>query len=135
MISGPLTWMKWALVSWATARAMSVLPQPGRAVQEHALGRVDAQPLEDLRVAQRQLDDLADAADFALQAADVLVGDGAAFLRRALAGQADGGFGANQHRPVGDGLGHGEGLGARPNKATRTWLPETTGMPSRRRAR
>ena len=34
------------------------LAAAGRPVQQHALGRVDAQPLEQFRVAQRQLDDL-----------------------------------------------------------------------------
>ncbi len=60
------------------------LAAAGRPVQQHPFGRVDAQPLEDLRVAQRQLDHLADAADLAAQPADVLVGDGAALLFGAL---------------------------------------------------
>ena len=46
----------------------------GRAVQQHALRRENAQPLEDARVLQRQLDDFAHARHFALEAADVLVG-------------------------------------------------------------
>ena len=48
-----------------------------RAVQQDALGGVDPQPLEDLRIAQRQLDHLADALKLRLQPADVLVGHGA----------------------------------------------------------
>ena len=48
-----------------------------RTMQQHALGGVDAQPLEDLRIAQRQLDHLADALQLRLQPADVLVGGGA----------------------------------------------------------
>ena len=50
------------------------LARAGRAVQQHALRREDAQPLEDARVLQRQLDDLAHPRDLALQPADVLVG-------------------------------------------------------------
>jgi hypothetical protein len=52
------------------------LAAAGRPVQEHALGRVDAEPLEHLRVPQGQLDDLPDPLDLAFQPADVLVGDG-----------------------------------------------------------
>ena len=46
----------------------------GRAVQQHALRRENAQPLEDARVLERQLDDLAHARHLALEPADVLVG-------------------------------------------------------------
>ncbi len=51
------------------------LAGPRRAVQQDALWREDAEPLEDARMLQRQLDDLADALQFALEAANVLVGD------------------------------------------------------------
>jgi len=52
----------------------------GRAVEEDALGCIDAEPLEDLGVAQRQLDHLADALDGIAHAAEVLVGhDGRGF--------------------------------------------------------
>jgi len=44
-------------------------------VEQYALGRVDAQPLEQLRVLHGQLDHLADALDFLAQPADVFVGD------------------------------------------------------------
>ncbi len=44
-------------------------------VEQYALGRVDAQPLEQLRVLHGQLDHLADALDFLAQPADVLVRD------------------------------------------------------------
>ena len=61
------------------------LAAAGRAVEQHALGRVDAQALEDLGVAERQLDDLADAVQLALEPADVLVGRAArAASRRRL---------------------------------------------------
>ena len=49
------------------------LSGPGRAVEQHPLRRQDAEPLEDARVLERQLDDLADALQLALEAADVLV--------------------------------------------------------------
>ena len=52
------------------------LSGPGRAVQQHPLRREDAEPLEDARVLQRQLDDLAHARHLALEAADVLVRHG-----------------------------------------------------------
>ena len=35
----------------------------GRAVEQHALGRIDAEPLENLGIAQRQLDHLAQLVD------------------------------------------------------------------------
>ncbi len=50
------------------------LPRAGRAVQEDALRRVDAELLEQFGVAHRQFDHLADLFEFAVEAADVLVG-------------------------------------------------------------
>ncbi len=49
------------------------LSAAGRAVEQHPLGWVDPQPLEDLRIAERQLDDLANPVQLALQAADIFV--------------------------------------------------------------
>ena len=54
------------------------LAAAGRPQQQHALGRVDAQSLEQFRVSQGQLDDLADTFELPPQAADVFVGDGRA---------------------------------------------------------
>ena len=68
----------------------------GRAVEQHALRRVDAQPLEELRVAQRQLDHLADAVELVRQPADVLVGDGGATVGGAIPGDADAGLSVDQ---------------------------------------
>ena len=51
----------------------------GRAVEQHALRRLDAEAVEQLRVAQRQLDHLADALHLLAQPADVLVGDAGGF--------------------------------------------------------
>ena len=45
-----------------------------RAVQQDAFRRIDPQPLEDLRIAERQLDDLANPLQFAFQSADLFVG-------------------------------------------------------------
>jgi hypothetical protein len=57
------------------------LAGPGRPVEEHALGWIDAQPLEDFGVAQRQLDHLAQLIDRGADAADIVIGDvGAAGL-------------------------------------------------------
>ena len=53
----------------------------GRAVQQHALGRIDAEPLENLGIAQRQLDHLAELIDGRADAADIVISDvGAAGL-------------------------------------------------------
>ena len=76
MISGPFRWMKWTRLSAATARASSVLPVPGGPYSSTPFGGEDAEPLEDARVLQRQLDDLAHPRQLALEPADVLVGDG-----------------------------------------------------------
>ncbi len=56
------------------------LAAAGRPVQQNALGWVDAQPLEHFGIAQRQLDDLANAMQLAFEAADILVGDRPRFL-------------------------------------------------------
>ena len=79
-----------------------------RTVQQHALGGVDAQPLEDLRIAQRQLDHLADALQLRLQPADVLVGGGARghFLGLLRIADHQLGGGIDQHRPLGGGAHH-----------------------------
>ena len=53
----------------------------GRAVQQHALGRIDAEPLEQLGMAQRQLDHLAQRVDRVAHAAQVVIGDVGAPLR------------------------------------------------------
>ena len=60
--------------------------QPGLAgargaVEKHALGRIDAEPLEDFGIAQRQLDHLAQLVDGRAHAAEIVIGDvGAALL-------------------------------------------------------
>ena len=46
------------------------LARPWRAVEEHALGRLDADALEELRVDERELDHLAQLADLLVEAAD-----------------------------------------------------------------
>ncbi len=63
------------------------LAGPGRAVQQHALGRVDAQALEQLGMAQRQLDHLAQLVDRVLHPAEVVVGDVGAALAFLLLGE------------------------------------------------
>ena len=53
----------------------------GRAVEQHAAGRIDAEPLEQFGVAQRQLDHLAQLVDGRAHAAEIVIGDvGAARL-------------------------------------------------------
>ena len=54
---------------------MSVLPQPGRAVQQDALGRRQLVLDEQVAVQERQLDRVGDRLDLSVEAADVLVGD------------------------------------------------------------
>ena len=68
----------------------------GRAVEQHSLRRLDAELLEYLRVAERELNHLPDFLDLVLQAADVLVGD--------LGDSAEGLslFGDHEDRPLGD---------------------------------
>ena len=74
-------WKKLASLSFATARARRRLAGAGRAVQKHALGRIDSEPLENLRVAQRKLDHLAKLVDRGADAAEIVIGDvGAALL-------------------------------------------------------
>jgi hypothetical protein len=52
-----------------------------RPMEQHALGRIDAQPLEQLGIAQRQLDHLAQLVDCSCHAADIVISDvGAAQL-------------------------------------------------------
>ena len=81
------------------------LAGPGRSVEQHALGRIDAQALENLRVAQRQLDHLAQRVDGVLHSAEVVVGDVGAALAVLLGifgKQLDLGLGVD----VDDALGH-----------------------------
>ena len=52
----------------------------GRAVEQHALGRIDAEALEQLGMAQRQLDHLAQRVDRVAHAAEVVIGDVGAAL-------------------------------------------------------
>ena len=52
------------------------LARPRRAIQEHALRRIDAEPLEQFRVLQRELDHLADFHQLLFQPANVLVRHG-----------------------------------------------------------
>ena len=59
----------------ATALAMSVLPQPGRAVQQDALRRLQLVLAEEVAVQVRQLDRVLDHLDLLVEAADVVVGD------------------------------------------------------------
>ena len=84
MISGPLMVKKLASLSLATALGEPGLAGARRAVQQHALGRIDAEPGEQFGIAQRQLDHLAQLADGVAHAADVVVVDvgaaGARFL-------------------------------------------------------
>jgi len=51
-----------------------------RSVQENPLGWVDPEPLEQFRIAQRELDDLANAVQLAFESADVLVSNRLRFL-------------------------------------------------------
>ena len=55
----------------------------GRAVEQDALGRLDAEPVEEFGVLEWQLDQLAHVLQLASEAADVLIGDLAAARRGA----------------------------------------------------
>ena len=54
----------------------------GRAVEQHALGRLDADAQEELRILQRQLNDLAQLADLVAETADARERDVARILHR-----------------------------------------------------
>ena len=98
----------------ATARAISVLPQPGRPVEQHPFGRVDAQALEHLRVLQGKLDHLPDSVQLFPQAADVFIGNlVAAGPGFGLLLNLDLGAGMDQHHSLRDGADNGEVLAAR----------------------
>ena len=60
---------------FATALAISVLPQPGRAVEQDALRRLQLVLVEQVGVEVRQLDRVLDLLDLVVEAADVVVGD------------------------------------------------------------
>ena len=75
MISGPAMWKKAGVALVRDGARQPGLAGAGRAVEEHALGRIDAEPLEDLGIAQRQLDHLAQLVDGRADAADIVIGD------------------------------------------------------------
>ena len=84
--------------------------QPGlagarRAVEQHPLGRIDAQPLEQFGIAQRQLDHFAQLADGVAHAAEIVIGDVGAAAARFLEFVAQLDFGILVD--VDDALGHG----------------------------
>ena len=89
MISGPLTLIEVRAALAGDGAGDQRLAGAGRAVEQDALGRLDAEPVEELGVLERQLDQLADVLQLASQAADVLVGDLAAARRGARAGRLD----------------------------------------------
>ena len=133
MISGPLIEKKLASVSWATARAKQRLAAAGRAVQQHALGRVDPQPLEKLRIFQRQLDDFPHAIQLPLQPADVLVGERGWRGRLAAAlVNLQQRLGITVTAPAGRVLLTRKSARRLPNRVTRTRSPPVTGRPSSR---
>ena len=91
------------------------LAASGWAMQEDAFWGVDAEPIEDFRIAQRQLDHLADGGEFALQPADILVGDALRqhFDVAAAAADLDRRRLLDDDRSFRHGLQHGEVLTAR----------------------
>ena len=92
------------------ALARDGLCQPGlagarRAVEQHALGRIDAQPAEQFGIAQRQFDHLAQLADGIAHAADVVIVDVGAAVARLLefGAQFDFGVFVDKHDALGAG--------------------------------
>ena len=61
MISGPAMWKNLAVALVRDRARQQRLAGARRAVEQHALGRIDAEPLEQFGVAQRQFDHLAQA--------------------------------------------------------------------------
>ena len=87
------------------------LAAAGRAVEQHPPGRVNSQALEHLRVFQRQFDHLADALDFTVPPADVLVRPRrGAFRLRAVALEQDARARRHQRHPRRRHVGHPEVL-------------------------
>ena len=92
------------------------LARARRTIQQHALGRENSQPLEDARIFQRQFDNFANARHFALQAANIFIGDRGRARRGLLAfDDANVGALADDHRTRRDRAHHLEvhGLGKR----------------------
>ncbi len=81
-----------------------------RPMQQHPLGRVDTQLLENFRIAQRQFDHLADALQLRLQPSNVFIGSRARRYFLGLLRVADDQHrgGIDQHRPLGGGCAHTE---------------------------
>ena len=79
----------------------------GRTVEQHALGRVDAEALEQLGMAQRQLDHLAQRVDRVVHPAEVVIGDVGAPLAVLLLGKFGQQFDLGVGVDVDDALGRG----------------------------
>ena len=91
------------------------LAAAGQPMQQDAFRRRHAETLENLGMGERQLDHFANLRDFALHAAEIVIGDdvlglGRRLARRAAAGAFDReqGVGMDHHRPVGFGPDHME---------------------------
>ena len=80
MISGPLMWKNCARAFVGDRAREQGLAGARRAVEQHALGRIDPEPLEQLGMAQRKLDHLAQRVDGVAHSAEVVVGDVGAAL-------------------------------------------------------
>ena len=83
----------------------------GRAVEQDALGRVDPEPLEDLGIAQGQLDHLAKLVDGRADAAEIVIGDVGAALVGGLGifgAKLDLGIGVDMDDALGRGRDDGE---------------------------
>ena len=75
-------WKKLRVALVGDGARQAGLAGAGRAVEQHALGRIDAEALEQFGVAQRQLDHLAQRVDGVLHPAEVVIGDVGAALAR-----------------------------------------------------
>jgi hypothetical protein len=80
--SGDMEEMRVAFIGDRAGEAR--LAGAGRPMQQHALGRIDSEPLEDFRMPERQLDHLAKRIDGLAHAAKVVIGDVGALLAVAL---------------------------------------------------
>ena len=80
MISGPAIVEEFRRAFVGDGAREQGLAGAGRAVEQHALGRVDAEPLEQLGMAQRKLDHFAQRVDRVAHSAEIVIGDVGAAL-------------------------------------------------------
>ena len=100
-------------------------PGARRPMEEHPFGRLDPQPLEDLRVSQRELDHLPDSLNLGTQAPNIFIGnlDGLSGFSGLPGLQLHPGGGLDDHDPFGKSRYHMELAGLRADQARPNPVP------------